>query len=100
MHAQKILSWFRGSRLVLPERQALCFSRAAFLLAVETGTIQQLYAIMCARNLNPHNVLGAEITVSRKGRDNYCFVEFASTEEAKNFMAKHNHQPLREYRMQ
>lgn len=45
---------------------------------------------------NPHVVLGAEITVTRKGQDNYCFVKFASIEEAKNFMAKHNHQPLRE----
>lgn len=49
---------------------------------------------------SPHCFLGAEITVARKGRDNYCFVEFASTEDAKNFMAKYNHQPLREYRIQ
>lgn len=48
------------------------------------------------RKINPHIVLGAEITITRKGQDNYCFVEFASIDEAKNFMAKYNHQPLRE----
>ncbi|CAM9897094.1 unnamed protein product, partial [Pylaiella littoralis] len=37
---------------------------------------------------------GAKISVTRKGQDKYCFVAFASAEDANNFMARYNHKPL------
>lgn len=40
---------------------------------------------------------GTEVSIARKGRDNYCFVTFKSAEVAKDFMARHNHQLLREF---
>lgn len=43
-----------------------------------------------------HVLVGAHVTVTRKGRDNYCFVAFASSVDAQDFMARYNDQPIRE----
>lgn len=37
------------------------------------------------------------MSITRKGRENYCFVSFDDADEAREFMARHNHQLLREY---
>lgn len=41
-------------------------------------------------------LVGAHVTVTRKGLDNYCFVAFASTAEAQKFMTRYDDQPIRE----
>lgn len=40
---------------------------------------------------------GEEVTVTRKGQDNYCFVEFETAAKATDFMTKYNHRLLREW---
>ena len=37
------------------------------------------------------------MSITRKGRENYCFVSFDDADEAREFMARHNHQLLREF---
>ena len=38
------------------------------------------------------------MSITRKGRENYCFVSFDDCDEATEFMTRYNHQQLREFK--